>query len=148
MFGQECHAAGFKLTNRWMLIGSAEYDFNGKTVAEVTAWLVYMIDEVADAINWTMHKLDERTRFVTGCEADVSEPSGTQAVLEEEHAVAPIIAEAVADCDPAVSEPSGTPALLEENPRSCGTEPTYRGSIARSAPALSGIYNAAMANMR
>jgi hypothetical protein len=115
IFEKECHASGFKFTDRWMLMGSAEYDFSRKTVAEVTAWLTYMIDEVADAINWTMHKLDERTHFALGCESSVSEPSGTQEVLGEGGAGAPIIAGAVAACDPAVSEPLESPALLEES---------------------------------
>jgi hypothetical protein len=116
IFEKECHARGFKFSNRWMLIGSAEYDFSRKTVAEVTAWLTYMIDEVADAINWTMHKLDERARLVAGCGAGESEPSDTQGVLDEGGSVAPIIAEGGAACEQAVSEPSETPALLEERP--------------------------------
>jgi hypothetical protein len=83
VFGQQCLPADFRFTNRWMLIGSAEYDFTGKTVSEVSAWLASMIDAVADGINWTMFMLDERARQVAECEAVVSEPSETPALMEE-----------------------------------------------------------------
>jgi hypothetical protein len=64
-----------RLARQWMLIGSAEYDFNRKTLAEVSNWLAFMIDEITDVINWTIFRLDARARFIAESDAAVIEPN-------------------------------------------------------------------------
>lgn len=73
----------FRLARQWMLIGSAEYDFNQKTVTEVSKWLAFMIDEITDVINWTMFRLDARARFIAENGAVVIEPWETKTIAEE-----------------------------------------------------------------
>lgn len=63
-FGRQSCVPGFAMANRWMLVGKAVYNYAGKTVTQVSEWLSPTIDSTADAINWTMHKLDARARFI------------------------------------------------------------------------------------
>jgi hypothetical protein len=94
VFRRECQLADFKFANQWMLIGSAEYDFAGRTIKDVSRWLASMIDEVASAINWTMNKLDAYACFDTDCDAAVIEHPAQPTSREEEPQVAPIAADA------------------------------------------------------
>ena len=160
-FERQCRIPGFKMANRWVLIAKTEYNYRGKTVQQVSAWLRRMIDETADAINWTMLKLDARARFIAECDAEVTEPAGRFAFVEEGSAAMsdaegePIIAKVDAYASEEVpfptvsdrradgSEPSGTPAIVEENPAGAiqaevvaecgGSEPSESTALAEAA---------------
>ena len=55
---------GFRLSPGIVQIGKAEYDFSGKTVAEVAAWLQPVIDEVACRVNEAFFNVEIRRRIV------------------------------------------------------------------------------------
>ena len=54
---------GFKISPGTVQVGKAEYDFAGKTVGEVSAWLQPVIDEVACSVNGALFKVDLRRRI-------------------------------------------------------------------------------------
>ena len=72
-FARQCCVPAFVMVNRWMLVGKAVYNYAGKTVTQASEWLSRTIDSTADAINWTMHKLDARARFIAECDVDSAE---------------------------------------------------------------------------
>jgi hypothetical protein len=121
IFEREYHAPGLEFSNRWMLIGRAEYDYRGKTVGEVSTWLTSRINAVGEAVNSTIIELDGRVPFMTGCAP--TQPCGTPLA----HITATVISDSnylnddvpfqeVEDCQTGVSGPSGTPALLDGDP--------------------------------
>jgi catabolite regulation protein CreA len=54
---------GFKISPGNVQVGKAVYDFTGKTVEEVTAWLQPVIDEVACNVNLALYKVDQKRRL-------------------------------------------------------------------------------------
>jgi hypothetical protein len=59
-FERQCQVPGFKVSRSVVQIGKAQYEFRGKTSAEVSAWLTPIIDEVACAVNDTLDKVNLR----------------------------------------------------------------------------------------
>lgn len=82
-FGGVCKIDGLKLANQGYLIGKVVHNFAGETTSAVSAWLTSSMDEIADAINWTMYKLDARTRFIADCEAEAPEQDGAPGMIGE-----------------------------------------------------------------
>jgi hypothetical protein len=121
IFEKEYHDPGLEFSNRWMLIGRAEYDYRGKTVGEVSTWLTSRINAVGEAVNSTMIELDGRGPFMTGC-API-EPCATQVgniaagvIADSTYLNDDVPFQEVEDYQTGVGGPSGTPALLEEDP--------------------------------
>jgi hypothetical protein len=82
-FGRLCKIDGLKLANQGYLVGKVVHNFAGKTTSAVSAWLTSSTDEIADAINWTIHRLDARTRFIADCETEVPEQDSAPAIIRE-----------------------------------------------------------------
>ena len=121
IFEKEYHDPGLEFSNRWMLIGRAEYDYRDKTAGEVLTWLTSRINAVAEAVNSTMIELDGRVPFMAGCAP--TEPCGTQVgniaaavIADSTYLNDDVPFQEVKDYQTVVSEPSATPALLEEYP--------------------------------
>ena len=121
IFEKEYHAPGLEFSNRWMLIGRAEYDYRGKTVGEVSTWLTSRINAVGEAVNSTIIELDGRVPFMTGCAP--TQPCGTPlarttatVISDSNYLNDDVPFQEVEDCQTGVGGPLGTPALLEEDP--------------------------------
>ena len=121
IFEKEYHAPGLEFSNRWMLIGRAEYDYRDKTAGEVLTWLTSRINAVAEAVNSTMIELDGRVPFMTGCAP--TEPCGTQVgniaaavIADSTYLNDDVPFQEVKDYQTSVSGSSETPALLEKDP--------------------------------
>jgi hypothetical protein len=82
-FGRVCKIDGLKLANQGYLVGKVVHNFAGKTTSAVSAWLTSSTDEIADAINWTIHRLDARTRFIADCETEVPEQDSAPAIIRQ-----------------------------------------------------------------
>jgi hypothetical protein len=54
---------GFQISPGTVQIGKAVYDFDGKTVEQVAAWLQPVIDEVGCHVNEALHKVDQKRRL-------------------------------------------------------------------------------------
>jgi hypothetical protein len=54
---------GFKISPGTVQVGKAVYDFTGKTVEEVAAWLQPVIDEVACNVNLALYKVELRRKL-------------------------------------------------------------------------------------
>ena len=91
-FALHCQVPGFRLSDQVVQIGKAECDFAGMSVAEVSARLQPVIDEVACAVNLTLFKLDERRRLLatnapSGIIPVVESPDNTLGVSDDSHDV-------------------------------------------------------------
>lgn len=74
---------GFKISPGIVQIGKAVYDFTGKTVKEVTAWLQPVIDEVGCRVNEALHKVDQKRRLAAGAVHGTDVPASTDVVVAD-----------------------------------------------------------------
>jgi hypothetical protein len=118
-FERQCGIAGFTMANRWMLVGKADYSYKGKSVSRVSEWLARTIDDITDVINWTMNKLDARTRFCAQCEVETApglvseDPEETPD--DEDSTASPIESDLGPGDDSEMTDRFGTTGIIEED---------------------------------
>lgn len=73
-FRKECEVTDIQISNQAPWIGRAEYSYFGKTVEDVRNWLESTIEGIARAVGLAMYEIDEWTRLLTECDAEIDQP--------------------------------------------------------------------------